>query len=76
MCSVCLSFVYPCLLLIFFMFVVMIIIFIIFQSDSDAVSSIFGALDSIHASLAVMAHKDMPKQLYKEEVDAINLYIC
>ncbi|GAB2299288.1 hypothetical protein Dimus_033359 [Dionaea muscipula] len=36
------------------------------HSDSD-LSLIFGALESIHASLAVMAHDDMPKQLYKEE---------
>ncbi|GFY86985.1 PHD finger family protein [Actinidia rufa] len=38
------------------------------NSDSDVVSSICGALESIHAALAVMAHDDMPKQLYKEEI--------
>ncbi|GMH30203.1 hypothetical protein Nepgr_032046 [Nepenthes gracilis] len=37
------------------------------QSDSD-VSSIFSALESIHAVLAVMTHNDMPKHLYKEEI--------
>lgn len=40
----------------------------VFQSDSDLVSSILVALESIHAALAVMAHNEMPKQLYKEEV--------
>ncbi|PSR87716.1 Nipped-B-like protein [Actinidia chinensis var. chinensis] len=38
------------------------------NSDSDVVSSICGALESIHAALVVMAHDDMPKQLYKEEI--------
>ncbi|CAH2072676.1 unnamed protein product [Thlaspi arvense] len=38
------------------------------HSDSDSVSLVLGALESIHASLAVMANSDMPKQLYKEEV--------
>lgn len=38
------------------------------HSDSEVVSSIFCALESIHAALAVMAHNDMPKQLYKEEI--------
>ncbi|XP_057962405.1 sister chromatid cohesion protein SCC2 isoform X2 [Malania oleifera] len=38
------------------------------HSDSDVVSSIFCALESIHAAIAVMAHNEMPKQLYKEEV--------
>ncbi|XP_039139288.1 sister chromatid cohesion protein SCC2 isoform X2 [Dioscorea cayenensis subsp. rotundata] len=33
--------------------------------DPDAV---FCALESTHAALAIMAHQDMPKQLYKEEV--------
>eukprot|EP00257_Ricinus_communis_P019908 XP_015579021.1 sister chromatid cohesion protein SCC2 [Ricinus communis] len=37
------------------------------HQDSDAVSSVFCALESIHAALAVMAHNNMPKQLYKEE---------
>ncbi|XP_050226954.1 sister chromatid cohesion protein SCC2 isoform X2 [Mercurialis annua] len=37
------------------------------NQDSDTVSSVFCALESIHASLAVMAHMSMPKQLYKEE---------
>ncbi|XP_022998261.1 sister chromatid cohesion protein SCC2 isoform X2 [Cucurbita maxima] len=36
--------------------------------DSDAVATIFCALESIHASLAVMAHDQMPKLLYKEEI--------
>ena len=44
--------------------------FAIFQSDSDIVSSIFCALESIHAALAVMAYNQMQKQLYKEEVNA------
>ncbi|WCJ25615.1 PHD finger family protein [Euphorbia peplus] len=35
--------------------------------DSEAVSTVLCALESIHASLAVMAHSNMPKQLYKEE---------
>ncbi|XP_015879861.3 sister chromatid cohesion protein SCC2 [Ziziphus jujuba] len=38
------------------------------HSDSDVVSSIFCGLESIHAALAVMAHNQMPKQLYKEEI--------
>ncbi|XP_047165717.1 sister chromatid cohesion protein SCC2 isoform X1 [Vigna umbellata] len=38
------------------------------SSDSELVSSVFIALESIHAALAVMAHSDMPKQLYKEEI--------
>lgn len=38
------------------------------HSDTDAVSSVFCALESIHAALAVMTHNDMPKQLYKEEI--------
>ncbi|XP_062106529.1 sister chromatid cohesion protein SCC2 isoform X2 [Humulus lupulus] len=38
------------------------------HSDSDVFSSIFCALESIHAVLAVMAHNEMPKQLYKEEI--------
>ncbi|KAF2299331.1 hypothetical protein GH714_031594 [Hevea brasiliensis] len=37
------------------------------EHDSDAVSLVFCALESIHAALAVMAHNNMPKQLYKEE---------
>ena len=39
-------------------------------------SSICGALESIHAALAVMAHDDMPKQLYKEEVHASDQLLC
>ncbi|KZV25012.1 nipped-B-like protein [Dorcoceras hygrometricum] len=35
--------------------------------DADVVSSIYCSLESIHAALAIMAHDDMPKQLYKEE---------
>ncbi|GAV65698.1 Cohesin_HEAT domain-containing protein/Nipped-B_C domain-containing protein [Cephalotus follicularis] len=38
------------------------------HSDSDVVLSVFGALEAIHAVLAVMAHDNMPKQLYKEEI--------
>ncbi|XP_065632831.1 sister chromatid cohesion protein SCC2 isoform X2 [Quercus suber] len=38
------------------------------HSDSDIVSSIFCALESIHAALAVMAYNQMQKQLYKEEI--------
>ncbi|XP_020223012.1 sister chromatid cohesion protein SCC2 [Cajanus cajan] len=38
------------------------------NSDSELVSSVLIALESIHAALAVMAHTDMPKQLYKEEI--------
>ncbi|XAR51675.1 hypothetical protein NMG60_11006373 [Bertholletia excelsa] len=38
------------------------------SSDSDVVSSVCGALESIHAALAIMAYNDMPKQLYKEEI--------
>ncbi|PIN06625.1 Sister chromatid cohesion protein SCC2/Nipped-B [Handroanthus impetiginosus] len=35
--------------------------------DADVVSSIYCSLESIHAALAIMAHEDMPKLLYKEE---------
>lgn len=42
-----------------------------FQSDSNGISSINCALESIHSALAVMAHNQMPKQLYKEEVYAL-----
>ncbi|XP_073038924.1 sister chromatid cohesion protein SCC2-like isoform X1 [Primulina eburnea] len=35
--------------------------------DADVVSSIYCSLESIHGALAIMAHDDMPKQLYKEE---------
>ncbi|XP_065855579.1 sister chromatid cohesion protein SCC2 isoform X2 [Euphorbia lathyris] len=35
--------------------------------ESEAVSMVLCALESIHAALAVMAHNNMPKQLYKEE---------
>ncbi|XP_062151070.1 sister chromatid cohesion protein SCC2 [Alnus glutinosa] len=38
------------------------------HSDSDVVSSIFCALESIHAALAVMGNEQMQKQLYKEEI--------
>ncbi|GKV08789.1 hypothetical protein SLEP1_g20372 [Rubroshorea leprosula] len=38
------------------------------HSDSDVFSLVFCALESIHASLAVMANNYMPKQLYKEEI--------
>lgn len=40
----------------------------VMQMDTEVVSSIFCALESIHAALAVMAYNGMPKQLYKEEV--------
>ncbi|KAG5615002.1 hypothetical protein H5410_014826 [Solanum commersonii] len=36
--------------------------------DAEVVSSIFCALESIHAVLAIMAYNGMPKQLYKEEI--------
>lgn len=38
------------------------------HSDSEAVSLVFSALESIHAALAIMAHCNMPKQLCKEEI--------
>ncbi|KAL6013457.1 hypothetical protein ACLOJK_003955 [Asimina triloba] len=38
------------------------------NSDSDAVSLVTCALESTHASLAIMTQHDMPKQLYKEEI--------
>ncbi|MBA0683270.1 hypothetical protein Goari_024940, partial [Gossypium aridum] len=38
------------------------------HKDSDVFSLVFCALESIHASLAIMAHNDMPKQLYHEEI--------
>ncbi|CAH8386778.1 unnamed protein product [Eruca vesicaria subsp. sativa] len=38
------------------------------HSDSDSLALVLSALESIHASLAVMANSDMPKQIYKEEV--------
>ncbi|KAL1338205.1 sister chromatid cohesion protein SCC2 [Arachis hypogaea] len=38
------------------------------NSDSELISSILIALESIHAALAVMAHTEMPKQIYKEEI--------
>ncbi|KHG26754.1 Nipped-B-like protein [Gossypium arboreum] len=38
------------------------------HQDSDVFSLVFCALESIHASLAIMAHNDMPKQLYHEEI--------
>ncbi|KAL9669245.1 hypothetical protein QQ045_006788 [Rhodiola kirilowii] len=36
-------------------------------SDSD-LSLVLSALESIHASVLIMANRDMPKQLYKEEI--------
>ncbi|KAK9107321.1 hypothetical protein Syun_023332 [Stephania yunnanensis] len=36
--------------------------------DSDVMSMVFSALESTHASLLIMTHHDMPKQLYKEEI--------
>ncbi|CAN8236312.1 unnamed protein product [Cochlearia groenlandica] len=38
------------------------------HSDSESVLLVLSAFESIHASLAVMANSDMPKQLYKEEI--------
>ncbi|KAF7851562.1 hypothetical protein BT93_L3652 [Corymbia citriodora subsp. variegata] len=38
------------------------------HSDPDAISSLLCALESIHAALAVMAHNQMPKHLYSEEI--------
>ncbi|XP_071913172.1 sister chromatid cohesion protein SCC2-like isoform X1 [Coffea arabica] len=38
------------------------------HSDSDVMTSIYVALESIHAALAIMAHTGMAKQLYKEEI--------
>ncbi|CAH9092561.1 unnamed protein product [Cuscuta epithymum] len=38
------------------------------HTDSESLSSIYGALESVHASLAIMAYNGMPKQLYKEEI--------
>ncbi|XP_042024100.1 sister chromatid cohesion protein SCC2-like isoform X1 [Salvia splendens] len=35
--------------------------------DAEVVSSLYCALESIHAALAIMAHDGMPKQIYKEE---------
>ncbi|KAI8029972.1 Sister chromatid cohesion protein SCC2 [Camellia lanceoleosa] len=46
------------------------------NSDSDVVSSVCGALESIHAALAIMAYNDMPKQLYKEEIIERILEFC
>ncbi|CAM0905131.1 unnamed protein product [Alopecurus aequalis] len=34
----------------------------------DAEHSVFSALESIHAALAIMTNRDMPKQLYREEL--------
>lgn len=36
--------------------------------DLDATSVVLCALESTYAALAVMTHKDMPKQIYKEEI--------
>ncbi|KAL4568534.1 hypothetical protein LXL04_024148 [Taraxacum kok-saghyz] len=38
------------------------------SSISDVVSTIMVALESIHAAVAIMAYKGMPKQIYKEEI--------
>ena len=51
-------------------FIALFIFVQMFQQDSDVFSLVFCALESIHVSLAVMAHNDMPKQLYHEEVCA------
>ncbi|KQK21203.1 hypothetical protein BRADI_1g59325v3 [Brachypodium distachyon] len=34
----------------------------------DTEHTVFSALESIHAALAIMTHRDMPKQLYREEL--------
>lgn len=41
------------------------------QSNSDVVSAIAVALESIHAAITIMAYDGMPKQIYKEEVYAL-----
>ncbi|KAJ4973526.1 hypothetical protein NE237_006700 [Protea cynaroides] len=38
------------------------------NDESDVVSVVMCGLESSHMALAVMAYRDMPKQLYKEEV--------
>ncbi|XP_042498933.1 sister chromatid cohesion protein SCC2-like isoform X2 [Macadamia integrifolia] len=38
------------------------------NDESDIVSVVMCGLESAHVTLAVMAYRDMPKQLYKEEV--------
>ncbi|KAK3409227.1 hypothetical protein EUGRSUZ_J01370 [Eucalyptus grandis] len=38
------------------------------HSDPDAICSLLCALESIHAALAIMAHNQMPKHLYSEEI--------
>ncbi|XP_065037401.1 sister chromatid cohesion protein SCC2-like [Musa acuminata AAA Group] len=38
------------------------------NADADAANLVLCALESTHASLGIMAHQDMPKQLYREEV--------
>ncbi|XP_042499640.1 sister chromatid cohesion protein SCC2-like [Macadamia integrifolia] len=38
------------------------------NDESDIVSVVMCGLESTHVALAVMAHHDMPKQLYKEEI--------
>ncbi|CAN6477261.1 unnamed protein product [Victoria cruziana] len=38
------------------------------NSESGTVLLVLGALEATHASLAIMTYKDMPKQLYKEEL--------
>lgn len=37
------------------------------------VSSLYCALESIHAALAIMAIDGMPKQIYKEEVSSLDM---
>lgn len=37
------------------------------------VSSLYCALESIHAALAIMAQDGMPKQIYKEEVFSLSM---
>ncbi|KAJ4960537.1 hypothetical protein NE237_020447 [Protea cynaroides] len=41
---------------------------IVENDESDIVSIVMCGLESTHVALAVMAHHDMPKQLYKEEI--------
>nr|XP_043640101.1 sister chromatid cohesion protein SCC2 isoform X2 [Erigeron canadensis] len=38
------------------------------NSNSDVVSAITVALESIHAAIGIMAYNGMPKQIYKEEI--------
>lgn len=44
------------------------------QLDADVVTSLYCSLESIHAALAIMAHDDMPKRIYNEEVMSCNSF--